>query len=169
MKRLMTQRINGCFMDRNLKRRALSPREIPRAREPPEKEKWSQLSPFVLNDLILPLFSPQCPFVLCCNCALFVLWIKGQNLLRVLAQSVLLIAQTPTEWNSLKAAWRSTILVKKALFKEINVSKMIQSLNISSEFKLKVGTTLSKSTRFYFESGAIIREYIIDFSWTNLG
>ena len=53
-------------MDRNLKRHAVAPRVISRARKSPDKKKKDLRRPdcllFVLNDLVLSLLSLQCLF-----------------------------------------------------------------------------------------------------------
>ena len=50
---------------------------------------------------------------------------------------------------ALKAAWRSTTLVKKAIF-TIHVSKIEQSFQVSWEFKLNEGITLSLKLALLF-------------------
>ena len=61
---------------------------------------------------------------------------------------------------ALKAALRSTTLLKKAIFKAMNVSTIQQSFQISSECKLNEEMMLSKSNGFY-------SEHIIDSTRTN--
>ena len=68
---------------------------------------------------------------------------EPQKLLRFQKISLVNVSQSRTVKQAFKKVWKSSTLVKKAI-SMINVSKIEQSFQISSEFKLNEGITRSR-------------------------